>query len=75
MRDEIKKILMECGIDKKDLECMDFVKAELMDSLMVADIIIAMEDKYHIEIDGDDIVPGWFTNIGTMECLVKKYVG
>ena len=74
MREEIEKLLLECGIDKKDINCSDFVKAELMDSLTVADVVIEIEEKYDIEIDGEDIVPKWFTNIGTIEQLIKKYL-
>lgn len=74
MREEIEEILIECGIDKKDISCPDFVKGELMESLTIADVVIAIEEKYSIEIDGEDIVPKWFTNIGTIEQLVKKYL-
>ena len=74
MRDDLEEILIKCGIEKKDLNCEDFVKAELMDSLTVADVVVAIEDKYNIEINGEDILPECFINIETIECLVKKYI-
>lgn len=74
MREEIKEILIECGIDEKDLECTDFVKAGFMDSMAVAEVAMGIEDKYQIDIDGKDIIPEWFMNVDTMESLVKKYL-
>ncbi len=73
MKTELENILMECGIEKDDLNCQDFIKAGVMDSMMVADIVIAIEDRFCIEIDGEDIVPEWFVNILTIEELVNKY--
>jgi acyl carrier protein len=73
MREEIEELLKECGIAEKDLGCEDFVKSELMDSLMVADLVIAIEDKFNIEIDGDDIIPEYFSNIEMISKLIKKY--
>lgn len=75
MREEIERLLIECGMSEKDLDCEDFVKAELMDSLMVADLVIAIEDKFEIEMDGDDIIPEYFSNIEMISKLIKKYTG
>ena len=75
MREEIERMLIECGMSDKDLDCEDFVKAELMDSLMVADLVITIEDKFKIEIDGDDIVPEYFSSIEMISKLIKKYAG
>ena len=71
---EIEAVLINCGVEESNLGCKDFVKAGIMDSLMVADIVITIEDKFGIEIDGEDISPDWFINVSSIERLIYKYI-
>lgn len=75
MRKKIVDILLECGVEEKDVECRDYITGEVLDSLMMAEIVIAIEDNFGIEIDGYDIVPENFGNIDDIVELVKKSGG
>lgn len=74
MREKIVDILLECGVEKKDVECRDYIINDLLDSLMMAEVVIAIEDHFGIEIDGDDIIPDNFKNVDTIAAMVMKMV-
>lgn len=75
MRNKIIDILLECGVEEKDVLCGDYITNDLLDSLMMAEIVIAIEDNFNIEIDGDDIVPDNFKNVDTIVEMVTKSGG
>ena len=75
MKERIRSILLESGLDEKDVECSNFIKSEILDSITIAEIVIGLEETYNIEIDGNDIIPENFENIETMMEMVKKNGG
>ncbi len=75
MRKKIIDILSECGVEEKNILCADYITNNLLDSLMMAEIVIAIEDSFNIEIDGDDIIPDNFKNIDTIVEMVIKSAG
>ncbi len=75
MRNKIIDILSECGVEEKNVLCTDYITNDLLDSLMMAEIVIAIEDNFNIEIDGDDIIPDNFKNVDTIVEMVMKSGG
>lgn len=74
MYEQLKKILLDCGVDEGKVDSTDFIKEDILDSLTMAEIIIAVEDLYSIEIDPEEIIPDNFVNIQTICDLVVKYI-
>lgn len=74
MRKQLEIILRDCGIDEAYIECGDYISADIIDSLTMAEIIIAIEDKYKIEIDPEEIVPENFLNLEAIVKLVSHYI-
>jgi acyl carrier protein len=64
--------LLECEIEEEKIDSDDYVRDEILDSLTMAEIIIAIEDLYSIEIDAEEIIPENFKNIDTIVKLVDK---
>ena len=74
MKEKIKEILKKCGLQEKDICISNFCESDVFDSLMIADIIITIENEFNIEIDGEDIVPYNFENLSTLANLVERYI-
>jgi acyl carrier protein len=72
MREKITEIILECGIDKEDVYCKDYIVNGILDSLKMLDIISSLEENFGIEIDGDDIIPENFQNLDTIVSLLKN---
>ena len=51
----------------------DFFSDGMLDSLDLVMLVSALDGRYSISIDGTDIVPENFRNIGVIEDLLKKY--
>lgn len=73
MKDKIEQILLSAGMDGEQIREDDFIGKEILDSIMMAEIIIGLEDGFRIEIDAEDIVPDHFRNISAIIDLVNKY--
>lgn len=77
MRDinlEIEEILLECEVDKQDIYADDFMESEILESMQIAEIVMAIEEKFEIEIDGEDIVPENFKNLNAIRHTIEKYL-
>lgn len=72
IKDKIVQILLNAGLEMEQISEDDFVEKEIIDSIMMAEIIIGMEDGFEIEIDPEDITPNNFRNIGAIVNLVQK---
>lgn len=72
VKEKIQEILIDCGIDKDRICSNDFVSEGVLDSLTMAEIIVAIEDVFQIEIDADEIVPENFQNVSTISNLIEK---
>ena len=71
--EQIETILLECGIEEDKINSKDFISEDVLDSLTMAEIIIAIEDVFKIEIDAEEIIPDNFMNIYTICELTEKY--
>lgn len=71
--EQIERILLECGIEEDKINSNDFLSEDILDSLTMAEIIIAIEDVFKIEIDAEEIIPDNFMNISTICELTEKY--
>ncbi len=70
---KIEEILIQCGVAEEMIHCDNFISQDILDSLTMAEIIIAIEDMFGIEIDVEEIIPENFINIHTISKLVEKY--
>lgn len=52
----------------------DLIETGLIDSVFMMEIVTDMEDRFGIEIDGDDIDPGNFVSISKIYEMVLKYL-
>lgn len=75
MNDKIEQILLSVGLEPEEIKKSDFVEKEIIDSIMMAEIIIEIEDEFGIEIDAEDIIPENFRNIDAIINLVCKSRG
>ena len=69
----IKNILIQCGIGESIAYCDNFISQDILDSLTMAEIVIALEDTFNIEIDAEEIIPENFINLNTISKLVEKH--
>lgn len=73
--DKLYKILEEVRPEVDFREETSFIEDEVLDSLDIIKIVVAIEDEFSISIDTDDIVPESFENIDNMINLIKKLGG
>lgn len=71
---KIELILLECGVEEDKLHCKDFISEEILDSLTMAEIIITIEEIFHVEIDVEELIPENFVNITTISALIERYL-
>ena len=69
----IENILIQCGIGEGIVYCDNFISQDILDSLTMAEIVIALEDTFNIEIDAEEIIPENFINLNTISKLVEKH--
>ena len=53
---------------------IDFIKEGLLDSFDIVTLVAELEKKFEISIDGEDVTPENFTNIGTLDQFVQRYL-
>ena len=51
----------------------DFVSDDLLDSMDIQMLAIAMEDEYHIKIDGTDLMPMKYTSVEAIRDLLRSH--
>lgn len=52
----------------------NFIGDGILDSFDIVAIVSSLEDKFGIEIDGEEIIPENFLNIDMLTALVKRYL-
>ena len=72
MKSEILKILNELKPGEHFSESDSYVDDDLLDSFDIISLIGVLEEKYEIEIDGDDIIPENFQSLSDIVNLVNK---
>ncbi len=51
----------------------DFIADGMMDSFDVVNLVATLDKTYGISIEGVDILPENFSNLATIEALLRKY--
>lgn len=72
---KITDILQEIRPDFDFSESDNFIEDKSLDSFDVVSLVSELEDAFGITIDGLDIIPENFINVGKIEQLVVKSGG
>jgi acyl carrier protein len=56
------------------IDC-NFIENGMLDSLDVIRLVAELDEKYHISINGDDIIPQNFKGLSEIETLIKNNGG
>lgn len=75
MNDQILAMLDELRPEFDFTDSDDFVMDGLLDSFDIISLVSMLEEKYHIKVDGLDIVPENFASADAVAALVKKSRG
>lgn len=54
-------------------ESQDFILDGLLDSFDIVTLVAALEQQFHISIDGEDVIPENFKNLEALEQFVQRY--
>ena len=73
MEDEIRRMLIDSGVSENIIDSSSY--DDEIDSIIIANLIISIEDTYGIEIDGEDIIPENFVDLTSICNMVKRYLG
>lgn len=72
MREKITTILQDIRPEFEFVGVQDFFAEGLLDSFDLITLVAALDQEFHISIDGLDIVPENFCNIDAIRRLVHK---
>lgn len=72
---EIYEILKDLRPEFDFTESEDFVEDGFLDSFDIISLVSTLEEKYHIKIDGLDVIPDNFSSADAIMNLVKKSGG
>ena len=73
---KIKELLLKAGADLKGItEETKLLEKGVIDSLIVSQLLMEMEDSFQCQFDLDEIAPENFDSIGAISNLVKKKLG
>ena len=67
------ELLQETNKDADFAKSDDFVSDGLLDSMDIQMLAIAMEDEYHIKIDGTDLMPMNYTSVEAIRDLLRSH--
>lgn len=70
---KIKELLLNTGADLKGVtEGTKLLEEGIIDSLIVSQLLMEMEDTFQCQFDLDEISPDNFESIGAISDLIKK---
>jgi len=72
MKNTILKLLIEIRPEFDFKISEDFIKEGLLDSFDVVQLVTALDTEFNISIDGMDILPENFSNIGAITEIITK---
>jgi acyl carrier protein len=72
MEDKILSILSGIRPEFDFMRSADFVEDGMLDSFDIAALVVELDETYAISIDGVDIVPENFANLGAIKNLLVK---
>ena len=56
-------------------ESSDFIENDILDSLDIIKLVVALEKEFSISVDSEDIVPENFENVENISKLIKRLGG
>lgn len=71
-REKLLKILMDINPDIDYKKETSLVDDGLFDSLEVMTIVTEIDDRFHVEIDPDDVIAENFNSVEKMLALIEK---
>ena len=74
MINSLVEILNEIRPENDFVQSQDFINDGLLDSFDVINLVSIIEEKFNINIDGEEIIPENFQNLNTLNILFKKYI-
>lgn len=75
MTERINEILMEMSFSRRPPQKEDTLKEDLgLDSLKMAELIVALEEEFDIEFSDSDLDPNALETAGSLYTLIGKYV-
>ena len=75
MENEIIKILNGFAETDRSITIQtDLLEEGILDSLGIANTIVALQEQFSIEISPEDIIPENFCNVCAVVSMVKKYL-
>lgn len=74
MKQEVLELVRSVAEDIPDDTSVDLLKGGLIDSPIMIELIMAIEEKYNIEFDGDDMSKENFNCVDSMTELIRKYL-
>ena len=74
MINSLVEILNEIRPENDFVQSQDFINDGLLDSFDVINLVSIIEEKFNINIDGEEIIPENFQNLNTLNILLKRYI-
>jgi acyl carrier protein len=74
MKNEILTILNDMRPDQNWQSSRDFIFDGLLDSLDIVVLVAALEEKFGILINGEEVKPDNFNNIESLEKFVARHL-
>lgn len=72
MKEEILKILSDLRPEFDFTENVNFIEEGMLDSFDVISLVSELDNKYGIEISGEDVVPENFSSVEAIEFLLGR---
>ena len=69
------KILENLRPEINFLETTDFIENDILDSLDIIKLVVALEQEFSISIHTEEVIPDNFQSIEKISCLIKKLGG
>tara|TARA_B110001450_G_scaffold249046_1_gene265945 strand:- start:342 stop:572 length:231 start_codon:yes stop_codon:yes gene_type:complete len=70
--EEIYRILEALRPEINFKESSDFIENDILDSLDIIKLVVALEEEFSISVDSEEIVPENFENVENISKLIKR---
>ncbi len=72
MREQILSILNGLRPEYDFIESSDFIEDGMLDSFDIVSLVSELEEKFGINVDGENIIPENFSSVEAIESLIGK---
>ena len=73
--EKLFKILENLRPEINFLETTDFIENDILDSLDIIKLVVALEQEFSISIHTEEVIPDNFQSIEKISCLIRKLGG